>query len=66
MDDSRARIYDFLTDLKVVKVSTTAAFIVVFSTLIIGYIIASLYGPLGYSMIDNYISDMGSIKYTPL
>ncbi|MFX1450969.1 MAG: DUF998 domain-containing protein [Promethearchaeota archaeon] len=59
------KIYDFLTNPKVVKISIIIAFITVFSALIIGYIIAALFGSQGYNMIDNYISDMGSIKYTP-
>jgi len=58
------KIIDKLTDPKVVKISTIAAFTLVFSMLIIGYIIAQ-FGPLGYNMIDNFISDMGSIVYTP-
>ena len=58
------RIYEYITNPKIVKTSTIIAFIVVFSALIIGYIIAQ-FGPYGYNMIDNYISDMGSINYTP-
>ena len=57
-------IYEFLIDPKVVKISTIIAFSVVFSCLIIGYIIAQ-FGPTGYNMVDNLISDMGSIVYTP-
>ena len=53
-----------LTDPKLVKISTFIALIVAFSCLIIGYIIAQ-FGPYGYNMVDNYISDMGSKKYTP-
>lgn len=57
-------IYEFLIDPKVVKISTMIAFSVVFSCLIIGYIIAQ-FGPTGYNMVDNFISDMGSFVYTP-
>ena len=53
-----------LTDPKLVKISTFIALIVAFSCLIIGYIIAQ-FGPYGYNMVDNYISDMVSKKYTP-
>ena len=53
-----------LTTPKIVKISTIAALIVAFSCLIIGYIIAQ-FGPYGYNMFDNYISDMGSRRYTP-
>jgi len=58
------KFIDKLSEPKVVKISTVAAFILVFSMLIIGYIIAQ-FGPRGYNMIDNFISDMGSIVYTP-
>ncbi len=58
------KIHEYITRPKIVKISTIIAFIVAFSALIIGYIIAQ-FGPHGYNMIDNYISDMGSIKYTP-
>lgn len=53
-----------VTNPKIVKFSTIAALIVAFSCLIIGYIIAQ-FGPHGYNMFDNYISDMGSRRYTP-
>ena len=53
-----------ITNPKIVKFSTIAALIVAFSCLIIGYIIAQ-FGPHGYNMFDNYISDMGSRRYTP-
>ena len=53
-----------ITKPKAVRISTLSAFILIFSMLIIGYIIAQ-FGPLGYNMIDNYISDMGSKVYTP-
>ncbi len=53
-----------LTTPKFVKISTITALIVAFSCLIIGYIIAQ-FGPYGYNMFDNYISDMGSSRYTP-
>lgn len=58
------KIINKITEPKIVKISTMVAFILVFSMLIIGYIIAQ-FGPLGYNMIDNYISDMGSVVYTP-
>ena len=60
----KKNIIEKLINPKLVKISTLLALIVVFSCLIIGYIIAQ-FGPYGYNMFDNYISDMGSRKYTP-
>ncbi|GAH77740.1 unnamed protein product, partial [marine sediment metagenome] len=30
-----------------------------------GVLIAYFFGPESYNIIDNYISDLGSIRYTP-
>jgi hypothetical membrane protein len=35
------------------------------SGLSIGVLIATIFGPVGYNIIDNYISDLGSFNYTP-
>ena len=65
------RAYVFLTKPEVVKWSTIAGFSVYISAIILGYIIAQfdLAGPgadlAGYNIIDNFISDMGSYRYTP-
>ena len=65
------RLYAFLTDPKKVKWSTTAAFMVFGLTIVIGYIIAQFdpAGPggdlAGYNIIDDFISNMGSIRFTP-
>ncbi len=60
----KENLIEKITDHKLVKISTFIALIVAFSCLIIGYIIAQ-FGPYGYNMFDNYISDMGSRRYTP-
>lgn len=60
----KKNLIEKVTNPKIVKFSTIAALIVAFSCLIIGYIIAQ-FGPHGYNMFDNYISDMGSRRYTP-
>ena len=62
----KSRIYDnFLTNPKVVKVSIISSLITWFSALIIGFIVAQ-FDPQGYNIVDNYISDMGSFRHTPL
>jgi len=63
--DEKKSLYDFLTNKKVVKISTIIAFTMAISLLFIGYYIAATYGTTGYNLFDNYISDQGSIKYTP-
>ena len=60
----KENLIEKITDHKLVKISTFIALVVAFSCLIIGYIIAQ-FGPYGYNMSDNYISDMGSRRYTP-
>ena len=63
--DEKKSLYDFLTNKKVVKISTIIAFTIAISLLFIGYYIAAVYGTTGYNLFNNYISDQGSIKYTP-
>lgn len=59
------RIYDKLTEPKVVKISIYISLLSFFPGLIIGLAIAINYGPIGYSLWYNYISDLGSKVYTP-
>ena len=63
--EKKKSLYEFLTNQKVVKISTIIAFTIAISLLFIGYYIAAVYGTTGYNIFDNYISDQGSIKYTP-
>ena len=58
------RVYNFLTDLRVVKYGTLMGLIIFISAILIGIIVAQ-FDPDGYNIIDNYISDMGSINHTP-
>ncbi|MHA1489918.1 MAG: hypothetical protein ACTSRI_09700 [Promethearchaeota archaeon] len=57
--------HEKLTAPKVVKISIWVAMLIFLPGLLIGVIIASLFGPGGYNIVDNYISDLGSIRYTP-
>jgi len=65
MRNSFKRIYDKLTEPKVVKISIYISLLSFFPGLIIGLIVAMNYGPSGYSLWYNYISDLGSKNYTP-
>jgi len=58
-------IYDKLTEPRIVKFSIYISLITFFPGLIIGIVVAMNFGPIGYSLWYNYISDLGSIVYTP-
>lgn len=59
------KFYDKVTEPKIVKVSIYISLITFLPGIIVGLLIAINYGPLPYSLWMNYISDLGSIKYTP-
>lgn len=59
-----SKIYKTLTDLRVVKYSTILAFLTFIACTTLGYIVAQ-FDPDGYTIIQNYLSDMGSIDHTP-
>ena len=61
----RAELYNFATDFKVVKISAMAVMFGYISLLIIGVIVAALLDPDGYTIWNNWISDLGSINDTP-
>ncbi|HDZ18962.1 hypothetical protein LCGC14_0958770 [marine sediment metagenome] len=59
------RIYDKITQPKVVKISVYISLLSFLPGLLIGIAVAMNYGPIGYSLWFNYISDLGSKLYTP-
>lgn len=61
----RAKLYNFATDFKVVKISAMLVMIGYILLLIIGVITAALLDPDGYTIWDNWISDLGSSDHTP-
>ena len=58
-------IYNTLTKPKIVKISIYFSLLTFLPGLILGLIIAINYGSLGYSVWYNWISDLGSLVYTP-
>ncbi|MFX1572177.1 MAG: hypothetical protein ACFFB0_05475 [Promethearchaeota archaeon] len=58
-------IYNKLTEPKVVKISIYITLLTFLPGLIFGLIIAKIYGPMEYSLWYNWISDLGSTRYTP-
>lgn len=70
--EKKNQLQDFITDPKVVKFCIYAAIIAWIIALGIGYLVAQLdpagpgSDPAGYSLFENYISDLGSLNYTPI
>jgi hydrogenase-4 membrane subunit HyfE len=58
-------IYDILTKPKVVKISIYISLLIFLPGLITGIIVAINFGALGYNLWFNWISDLGSLLYTP-
>ncbi|MFX1378032.1 MAG: hypothetical protein ACFFA4_02975 [Promethearchaeota archaeon] len=58
-------LFDSLTKPKVVKISIYISLVTFLPGLILGIIIAINFGDLGYNLWYNWISDLGSLLYTP-
>ena len=61
----RAKLYGVVTNFNVVKLSAMSIIGGYILLLIIGVIVAALFDPDGYTIWDNWISDLGSINHTP-
>ena len=59
------RIFNNFLNQKLIKTCIYVSLITFLPGLLIGVLIAHFFGPEGYNIIDNYISDLGSIRYTP-
>lgn len=64
--EKKNQIYNYLTDPKVVRRCIIAAEIFFPLMIIFGVMVAVFLGPGNYNIFDNYISDMGSQRYTPI
>lgn len=60
------QFYNYLTDPKLIRRCIIAAEIFFPAMIIMGVLVAVFLGPGNYNMMDNYISDMGSHRYTPI
>ena len=65
INDIRAKFYSFVTSYNVVKFSAICVMVGYIFLLIIGVIVAALLDPDGYTIWDNWISDLGSTDHTP-
>ncbi|MFX1530960.1 MAG: hypothetical protein ACFFBC_07605 [Promethearchaeota archaeon] len=59
------KFYDKVTEPKIVKISIYMSVVTFLPGIIIGLVVAINYGHVPYNLWVNYISDLGSIKYTP-
>ena len=66
ISEKKDQFYNYLIDPKVVKRCIIAAEIFFPAMIIIGVLVAVFLGPGNYNIMDNYISDMGSHRYTPI
>ena len=65
INNARAKFYNFITNHNVVKISASIVMIGYIFLLIIGVVIAALVDPDGYTIWDNWISDLGSFNHSP-
>lgn len=65
LNTGRAKFYNFITNFTLVKHSAMIVMIGYISLLIIGVIIAVVFSPDGYTLRNNWISDLGSFNHTP-
>ncbi|MFW9948212.1 MAG: DUF998 domain-containing protein, partial [Candidatus Odinarchaeota archaeon] len=61
----RTTIFDKVINFRIVKICGIIAIILYLSFLIAGVVVASIFSPSGYSIIENWISDLGGSPYTP-
>lgn len=59
------RIYYRVSNPKLTKICIYSSLSIFILGLLIAVLIASIFGPQGYHIWYNYISDLGSIRYTP-
>jgi len=59
------QIYSYLTKPKLIKLCMYFSLLIFLPSLLIGVFIAYFLGPESYNIWYNYISDLGSLRYTP-
>ena len=57
--------FDRFLNQKLIKICVYVSLVTFLPGLLIGVLVAYFFGPESYNIIDNYISDLGSIRYTP-
>ena len=65
MKQNGRKFYDKLTEPKIVKISIYISLATFLPGILLGLAVALTLSPIPYSLLMNYISDLGSIKFTP-
>lgn len=65
INNARAKFYNIVTNYHFVKFSAMIVMVGYIGLLIIGVFVAALMDPDGYTIWDNWISDLGSNNHTP-
>ena len=60
-----SRLFNHFLNQTLIKTCVYVSLITFLPGLLIGVLIAYFLGPESYNIIDNYVSDLGSIRYTP-
>ena len=59
------RLFNKFLNQKLIKICIYVSLIIFLPGILIGVLVAYFFGPDSYNIIENYISDLGSIRYTP-
>ena len=65
INNIRKKFYNRVTDYKFARICTMTVLLLYLPLIIIGVIIAALFGPDGYTIWTHWISDLGGIQHTP-
>ncbi|MFX1242150.1 MAG: DUF998 domain-containing protein [Promethearchaeota archaeon] len=65
LDTSFDKFYKKLLKKKLIRICIYIQFVIFYPGLIIAILIANKSNPEGYNLISNYISDLGSVNFTP-
>ncbi|MFW9938032.1 MAG: DUF998 domain-containing protein [Candidatus Thorarchaeota archaeon] len=65
INDLRSKIFDKVINYRVVKLSVITVILIYIPLIIIGVIVAATLDPDGYTIIENWISDLGTSAHTP-
>jgi len=65
INNVRKILFERFINYKMVRIFTTAVILIYIPLIIIGIIIAAYFDPDGYSILTNWISDLGGSPHTP-
>jgi hypothetical membrane protein len=65
INNLRNWLFNRIISFKMVRIFTTAVILIYVPLIIIGIIVAAYYDPEGYSIVTNWISDLGGSPHTP-